>query len=254
MNQPVEAPERATLSFCVHYLANRDELLLKSIVRLLSHRCRHAWIYVPYATVKNADLVISGDFTRTVVGTSQRGIQQSLMILGGEKQANCPSYLRLPLHADELEHELNLLGDLITLRQATPPISNQADTKQPAPPSEATSAPRSLSDSQLTSAPLTLLRWPAAQLIATRERQRMATMMLSQPLTLTALVQRAELDPAVCRAFVSDLSRAGFIRAGSAESQSSASGIAAERTTLAPVHVGLLARIRSRLGLPSFGS
>ena len=253
MSQPVQDRERTTLSFCVQNLASRDELLLKSIVRLLSHRSRHTWLYVPHVTGNPAaDLVISGERTPAVLGTSQQGLRQSLLILGAVSRTNCPAYLCMPLRADELERELNLLGDFITHHQATAKVPNRAAAKGLDLPSGAT-AQTSLGNSQLTPPLLTLLRWPTADLISTRERLRMATMMISQPLTLPALVQRAGLDPAVCKEFVDDLNRAGLLRNSSANTQSTASGLSAQPKPLPTVQSGLFARIRSRLGLQLFG-
>lgn len=245
---------RATLYFSVQNISAREELLLKSVLRLLDHRCEQAWAYQPGTGGPGADLVIAGEGTPPKLNLSGRGMPQHLLVLGISAQASRPAFLRMPLRADELEAELNRLGGLIC-QQLAAGASKAPGADRPAAPNAP--APTSLESKQLDGAaqqaPIKLLRWPSANLITTRDRMRLATLMTGQPITLVALAARSGVAIEVCREFASDLGKAGFLGTGDHTAPAPQSTSAELSKPAAVATTGLLSRIRTRLGLHLFG-
>jgi hypothetical protein len=92
---------------------------------------------------------------------------------------------------------------------------------------------------------------------------KLATLLASRPATLAALQQRSNASAQECADFIAALERAGFVAASGGGAARAPESIwpdsqvhpAAEATPPArEVQPGLLARIRSRLGLLSSGS
>ena len=52
-------PERTTLTYCVAGLKPREELLVKSYIRLLDRTTLHQWLYQPPAGGVRVDLLIA---------------------------------------------------------------------------------------------------------------------------------------------------------------------------------------------------
>jgi hypothetical protein len=95
-----------------------------------------------------------------------------------------------------------------------------------------------------------LLRWPPAELLGSPERVQFATLMVSKPFTLEWVQQRSNLAPAACAQFFAELHDARLLVAlPSGTSRSVHAGGDTADPTAAPAPLGLLARIRSRLGL-----
>ena len=235
--------EREVMSFSVEGLSAREELLFKSFMRLLSHRTMHTWLYMARPTTLQAefkvDLRIVSDNT---VSLLRPQFQQFLTLGTVLRQGD--EYLRLPLHAEELEKKLNLKGNLIMASRTALKPSTRSDS----------SGSNLKVYSDLTVFPyqtMHLLRWPPTTLLGSTARIRLATLLTRQPLTLTALEMRSGLPGPVCAEFVGDLKRAGFIE------MSSTAALPArppeKLTTVEKVHPGLLARIRLRLGFQKGG-
>lgn len=240
-NQPTR--EREVLSFSVEGLSAREELLLKSFVRLLSHRTQHSWLYnarpMDPGTNFKVDLRVVPDGIDTLL------IPQTQHVLTlGTVHRQRDDYVRLPLHADELEAALNRQGKLIvSLRTALTPS---------APPAPTLTHPRA-SANVLTPAPeaVRLLRWPPASMLHAAGRLRLATLMTGPPVTLAVLQQRSGQPAQVCADFVDDLRRAGYI--GSPPTGASPARPLEKANTAPKVQPGLLARIRLRFGFQAGG-
>lgn len=226
---------RPTLGFTFEGLSGRDETLFKALVRLLDHRTQQRWVYRP----GSPDLRVVGEATDAPLASANADVLGPhidapppllLSISATARGAHC---LGLPLRADALEAELNSLG--VQRVQAC----GLAQTVAARP-----------------GGAVQLLRWPPAHLLGSPERVRLATLMVSKPVTLAWVQQRAGLPPAVCAQFFGELQDAGMLTGATAAAQDSAPGVSPPHvapiasTVAAPVlTTGLLARIRSRLGL-----
>lgn len=236
VNAPAES--RATLSFSLHSLPAREELIFKSIVRLLSHKTHQLWLYCPYYGDVRADLLVVAEGSVPRTSTSHHGALQRVLTLGASGRSR-DFYLRLPLRADELEAELNRLGGLIQV-----PVAASSQTAALAQPKELDIAFR-------------LLRWPPVALLATRERMRLATLMTGRAVTVSSLQKLSGASFQTCSEFVDELRRAGLMQ--DLTSQPALEQEVVTPTVSKPVPAGaggqssLLARIRQRLGIQLFG-
>lgn len=224
--------------FSVEGLLDREVLVFKSMVRLLGHRTNYAWVYSPVST--ELRVVAEG---WPLPGASPSIFQQVLVL--GHTNAKQHGYLCMPLHACELEVELNRLGALIA------PANRALGTCQSLP---------------VNNTPMRMLRWPPACVLTTSMRIRMATVMAGKPLTLQELQRRSGENLAVCAAFFEDLQRldllvpAGTPAAGTeatvaqpvVDAANKAPGQTVSEPTVVkkiPIQPSLLNRIRMRLGL-----
>ena len=229
---PVAKGQRALLSFSVEGLPPREELLFKSLVRLLDHRTHQHWAW----RADQADLRVVGE--QGSAGKDGPFHAVPVLAVG---QADAPRgghFLALPLHAEELEKTLNRLGAMVVHARG---LGLAAAEAEPADDEE-----------------FRLLRGPPVALLETPHRIRLATLMTGRPTSLGVLRQRSGLAAQDCLAFIADLRRSGLlenVREAPRAVQHAADGPQPEATTPAtppahdPVQPGLLARIRSRLGL-----
>ena len=263
MTAPAASPRtrRPLLTYSVDGLPARDELLFKSLVRLLDHRTHQQWTW----QVEDADLRVVGD--RFPEGAPNDAAARAVprLTLGETPPPHGP-FLRLPLHADALEVMLNRLGAMVVHARelGLPPAARDRNERGGSAHGEE----------------YRLLRWPSAALLETPTRMKLAALLASRPASLHALQQRSNASAQECAAFIAALEHAGFVAGtdhGSTatgfaashapeslwpDSQSlqvsqASSGVDAPRapaTTRAVVAPGLLARIRNRLGLLSSGS
>ncbi|MGJ7611909.1 MULTISPECIES: hypothetical protein [unclassified Variovorax] len=229
---PVAKGQRALLSFSVEGLPPREELLFKSLVRLLDHRTHQHWAW----RVDQADLRVVGQDAHTDPDAPLRAVP--VLAVGQADAPRSGHFLALPLHAEELEKTLNRLGAMVVHARG---LGLAAAEAEPADDDE-----------------FRLLRWPPAALLETPHRVRLATLMTGRPTSLGVLRQRSGLAAQDCLAFIADLRRSGLlenVREAARAVQHAADGPQPEATAPAappvrdPVQPGLLARIRSRLGL-----
>lgn len=223
---------RPTLGFALEGLSGRDETLFKAIVRLLDHRTQQRWVYRPTSpdlrVVCDSGFVPPASADAEVVAPNIDAPPPLLLTISATPHgAHC---LSLPLRADALEAELNSLGVERMKACGFGPVASSGSTVQ-------------------------LLRWPPAHLLGTPERVRLATLMVSKPVTLAWVQQRAGLPPAACAQFFAELHDAGVLAgcpapSGHAVASSPSPLTAAPAPAVAaPAPTGLLARIRSRLGI-----
>ena len=223
---------RPTLGFALEGLSGRDETLFKAIVRLLDHRTKQRWVYRPASpdlrVVCDSGFVPPAAADAEVVAPDIDAPPPLLLTISATPHgAHCLSF---PLRADALEAELNSLGVERMKACGFGPVAFPGSTVQ-------------------------LLRWPPAHLLGTPERVRLATLMTSKPVTLAWVQQRAGLPPAACAQFFAELHDAGVLAGCPATSEhampSSPSPLTAAPAPklAAAAPTGLLARIRSRLGI-----
>lgn len=231
------APPPTQRSYSLEGLPDREVLVFKSMVRLLGHRTKYSWVYLPGST----ELRVVGE--GAALSPALQTPAQQLLTLGTGNTRR-PSYLQVPLHANELQAELDRLGALIS-----PPTrlaeAQAADTS--------------------TTTPMRMLRWPPATALTTASRVRLATLMAGKPMSLSELQQRSKESLAVCAAFFDDLKQLQLLAHSAVGAGAGAAGAAERKTTTATTNFiktttmpaqpgavkrGLLARIRLRLGLP----
>ena len=245
---------RQTRSYGIANLASKDELAFKALMRLLDKETVHKWFY----STGKAHLMITGDAlieqavvkeaaTKPIVFATQTLKLTSV----GRKQNNV---LCLPLFPNELRAEINRIGNLLS------------EVVEPAAP-VALAAPRPRAEQLSLSTPsgvsvaaavaikpnevLKLKRWPPSQLVLTRDRMRLATFMMSGVITLQRLQLISGQSPAVCESFVNDLKTNGLLTSAPLPTAPVSNlSLLSSSTKAAPARsLGLLARIRNRLGI-----
>jgi hypothetical protein len=233
--------QRALLSFSVEGLPPREELLFKSLVRLLDHRTHQHWAW----KVHGADLRVVGQ-APSADNESPAPPVVPVLAVGQVDPQRGGHFLALPLHADALEQTLNRLGAMVVHARDLGLVAAEAVLAD---------------DAQFR-----LLRWPPAALLEAPHRIRLATLMTGRPTTLGVLRQRSGMGAQECLDFVADLRRSGLLEnvfeAAPASQHAPAQAEGSPRDTVPPtaptappapvrdpVQPGLLARIRSRLGL-----
>lgn len=219
-------------SYSIEGLVNRDVLIFKSMLRLLSHRTAHVWLYVPYST--ELRVVAEG----VTVDVDPLKCAQQVLTLG-TATVKRQLYLQMPLHANELETALNQVGAMIT------PVNHVVGFMPVAP---------------VGTMPMRMLRWPPAALLTTTARVRLATLMAGKPLTLAELQKRSRENLAVCTSFFDDLKQANLLVPLASATLLPLVPIKQVGLTDArlvktnPVQPSLLERIRLRLGLQIFSA
>lgn len=237
-NSQTTAHPKSERSYSIEGLSEREGLVLKSMMRLLSHRTECVWVY----RQESSELKVVSD----QVGAAHAAMPWAQQVLTlGVIDSKRVAYLRLPLHANELEAELNRLGRLIV------PNNNHIAVLSTAPGRVAARLIEELGclpERKPETEAMRLLRWPPASLLATPDRVRMATLLISSRLSLYALQQRSGASFDACALFFEDLKKANLltIPAQVTEPLARAAQPVAPGASDPP---GLFARIRSRLGL-----
>ena len=211
--------QRSELSYSLHGLCDREMTLFKSFVRLIDHLTHQHWT----CTQGEGQLRVVG---AAVVGEFMASAVPVLVI--GTAAPSSFHAIALPIHANDLERELNALGDLIEVRV---PVASVATT-----PGTNTIKPNDR---------VLLTRWPTPKLLTTRDRIRLATLMTGRPLTLRDIHTRSGVPEGLCSEFITELARTGMLKCEHSDTP--------PRTTTPPsttvIQGGLLTRIRLRLGL-----
>ena len=243
------AHERPTLTFCVEGLPSRGELLFKAIVRLLDHLTQHQWRYHPPSACIRVDLLVVVEGTLPTLSESPDQPMQPMLQLGASG-ATRQGVLSWPVKPCELQTELNRMGVLIVAQRHTQAYGVLIGAiKAPAPIKPAATAPTVAVD--LTTALLRLQQWPQPKLLTRPGCMRLATLLTGRTMGLSELARRAALPLDQCEEFLHDLHHAGLLMVSSND------GAPVQRqTALAakPVQLGLLDRIRMRLGIQKSGS
>lgn len=225
--------QRAVLSFSIEGLPAREELLLKSLVRLLDHRTHQHWSW----KVELADVRIVGDQVHTA--DENHPTKAAPVLHVGHVDPQRGHFLPLPLHTDMLESALNRLGALVLHARGL----GIASSEEPWTDGEE----------------FRLSQWPPAALLETPTRMKLAAMLTGKPTSLAALRQRSAATTKDCTDFLDDLKAAGLIEIAVSgmtplEGVHTLDAKAPDPQARPAVQPGLLARIRSRLGLLPTGS
>lgn len=213
---------RANLTLRIERVAPHDELLFKSLVRLLNHRTQHNWTF----DTGLVDLRVIGKDTLEVGDDRVFG---SVLWVGHSEQNRSP-FLQLPIHANELEPLLNTLGANL--------LQKQADAHKAWPP-------RIREDEVFM-----LHRWPPASMLGTPMRIKLATLMTGRSISLETLALRSGAILQECEVFCQALDRAGLLQRHDVQPQAQpALNMNNHPVLKARPELSLLGRIRRRLGL-----
>jgi hypothetical protein len=215
---PMPPARRASLSYSIDKLSRRDEIVLKSTMRVLEHRFRHQWT----CAQTGADVLVT---TEAFGGLESHDMAVYLVC---DVMVNNVA-LPLPLRAKDIETAFNRVGD--TVRQFQ-------DSRSP-------DSIEALHDGD----EFRLRRWPANALLNTRQRLTLAAVLSVRPCSVRSLQRRSNLPIGTCRDFLLDLFLAGLL----APPHEPSSPRPFPRPPVEPPQSGLLARIRSRFGLLQSG-
>jgi len=234
----VSRGQRALLSYSVEGLPHREEVLLKSLIRLLDHRTHQNWSW----KAEQADLRVVGEQVDAGDPAGQPAVPTLTVAQVDPRRG---PFLALPLHTNALEVALNQLGAMVVharglgLGATETAIGEHEEFR--------------------------MLRWPPAAVLEAPIRLRLATLMSNRPASVLSLQQRSPATRQECADFMADLQRAGLLErlhaapanAGAPAAAASPDSVSPDRRPAAPargaVQPGLLARIRNRLGLQPAG-
>ncbi|MDO9405228.1 MAG: hypothetical protein Q7T87_14440 [Polaromonas sp.] len=239
MAETASAGRSTAFTYSLHQLPVRDEIVFKSVLRVLQGKTRHHWEHTDSV---GADLLIRAtapvssapaDFSHSHSGAHP---DISVSTAAG---TGCRA-LAWPLRIADLINCLDQAGDEIAAmaRRALAPSMAPAETTPPGamPPTYR----------------MTLVRWPGPALLQRDIRYlKLATMLTGQPVSLLEMAGRSGFPLAFCREFTDALQAESLVRvlgdsAAPAGSRSADGSRAASRPHPA-AQPGLIARIRMRL-------
>lgn len=116
---PSLAKRREPLSYSIDKLGRRDEIVLKSSMRVLDHRFRHHWNFQESG----------GDVRVTTDAQGQRAGSVVMLYMGCEAIVKTRT-LALPLRASEVELAFNHMGEtLLRIRSAKGRVAPEPGTE-----------------------------------------------------------------------------------------------------------------------------
>jgi len=216
---------RTPLYFGLHGLNDREAVLFKSCMNIISARTRHQWIWQ-----KNVvNLLV---LTDEAMGQLSEAFKMMPIICIGDKLPavrqgdNQREYLSRPLRPMDILACVDRLGDWIVKNDSLG-IDLHA-----------------MSNASVSA--VRLRRWPPVQLLTDAHRTRLATLLTGQPVTLAWLQQRSGAPAAVCADFLAELEQANLLE--STHITTTLPKVIVSTAASTP-KMGLLGRIRQRLGL-----
>lgn len=236
--------------FCIFGLSARNEILLQSMVRLLHGVTRHEWRHAADAR----DLLIAGFGDPKLPSTKDDLLMYApadmrARLWVGDGRGGDLFGVGLPLEFKQLGAALDQVGTWLLAA----PSSLSAEVSRP---------PADQPDALLQ-----LLRWPPSGMLSSPERTKAAAILLRTAVELSDLARRSGMEPAECRRFVANLPHVKWTRPLASAPESNcvldvSPGTPAPTAPLQSRHQaslanavswargnGILARIRSRLGL-----
>jgi hypothetical protein len=224
------------LYYAVRRLKVRDELVLKSIVRILHGQTRHNWLYSPELT---ADLVIVGP-AREVDDCPDSALVNCLIMSVGRSELSHQNST-VDLRVGDVLSRLNELGDQIVASRSNHRVAAAAQQQHDSSRDER----------------YALVRWPDWALMQEdRSYLRIATVLAARPVGLRELANKADAEVALCVEFLRKLHERNLLRASMpvpelalAPPPQSMQSQTAPAPQNAARDGSLWSRIRSRLGI-----
>jgi hypothetical protein len=250
-------PHRVQLKFGTEGLPAREELLLKSLIRILDYRTLQQWTYQP----ESADVWLLAEGASPPQALARNGKPVRALIVSANANAAAGVLVR-PLRSDQVEVELNRIGteiaatmqaaaDSVAAQPATSPRTAAATVPVGKPAGAGAAAPVAGKPASAMES-FQLIRWPSIHLLGNSQRIRLSTIMLGRPLTLAEIMQRSHLSESYCLDFLSVLKTEGLVVISLAPlpaAQAAANPHAGAQSASATAKLSLFARIRNRLTL-----
>ena len=187
--------ERTRLTFSLEGFSPREEVLFKSLVRLLDHITIHKWIYQPASPDYRIDLLVVADGHRPTFFRGGQSAAQPVLSVGNGSDRDM--FFSWPLQPHKLSDTLNRVGGRAVDHQvkssAAPFMPDQAAAE-----GDATQLFR-------------LKQWPPSNYLVGTGRMRMATLLLGREMSLSELQHRSALPLAACRAFTTELQKTDLL-------------------------------------------
>lgn len=238
-------------SFTLRSVASRDELVFKSVVRVLQGKTRHQW---HHTDDRQADLVLLGDHLSDFAPLTDD--------LGGRCVIHMSATAGYGFHG--LSLPLRIADVIAQLDQAGDDIGRRSGNRAPATGTTATTTTTTVTTitasrdggADLSAQRVALTRWPEAALLQRDIRYlKLATALTGQPVSIVELAARTQFPIQLCQGFVDTLKAGHLVRvlgglAEGGELQMAGHGASINYTRKPETaHHGLIARIRSRLEL-----
>ena len=222
---------RVDLSFSVNGLTPSEDLLFRSYMRVVSQQTLQNWLYksCTYDQLDNfkVDLQVVTEDKLPSELLIQNSSPQTIVISHIERRKL--GFMCLPINPKQLENELNRQGLLLTSAHALLMSSGHTFPKKSADSNES----------------VRLLRWPPPGLLGSPQRIQLATLMAGRAVTLATLQKRSQQPAQTCLDFILELQKAGLLYRCIDSRPKPITGASKKL----PLPLGLLARIRNRLGL-----
>ncbi len=232
--------------FAIAGLTTRDELVLKSMVRLLQSRAPQPWEYHG----DKADVLFMGAHNPAQDLAMQYALKDSrLVYVGIQTHSDLSSGLTLPLNPHHVEHLLKSLGAA---------FDGENDQSAHQPLGAATTATSSSSPSGFATlaegSVVSLSRWPSLGVLGgQRARSRMATLLMGKRMRIAYLARLSGEPLEVVMEFMVAAQKAGFLQLHVGAELVAGLKPKAEAPAPPVASAGLLSAIRQRLGLHLFG-
>ena len=232
----------ASYTYTLRQLGPRDEIVFKSVIRVLQGKTRHNWVHREDG---HADLVLLGDQHSAEAGEAGHLAGQAVIHVNsaGGHDLNALSW---PIRTADLVNHLALAGEQLARRGAASAAAMPVAVPASAPQAAAPASRRLSADQRMA-----LMRWPDPGLLQRDMRFiKLATVLTGRPVNMTELMARSTCPLEVCQRFIDSLDTAGLLRVTEALALAALAparpAAQAHKSAQHEPH-GLLARIRQRL-------
>ena len=219
------------------------------------------------------DLLVANEHVQPTRCFTANSKPQPILYLGSNNLSQHPFFLAWPLQPNQLENQLNRLGELIC--EGTARVTETAGYQKTAPAALLVEAV----PAEPPARHYRLRQWPKPMLLSAPGRMRLATLITGKAMSLEEIVFRSALPKQACESFVADMQTAGllvnadapanqaeaWVRPGAVKPRLAAreerqmGSPSVHLTSLVPsvtsakhaVQPGLIARIRLRFGIQS---
>lgn len=258
-----------THTYTLRHLAMRDEIVFRSVIRVLQGKTRHTWLH---SDNQDAELILLGDhLPADAAPAACAGVEK----ISGQAVIHVSTHagtdfqgLAWPLRIADVIAQLDKAGDFIASRMAMAASRPAAvATPQQQPGQHHSHAPSHLpAPAQIQPAHVpadqrvSLSRWPEATFLQRDMRYiKLATVLTGKPVSILELADRTRYPIQLCQNFVDALNAGALVRVMSdlrevplgpmaGQNQAAMNGGYAPTHKPRPAeHHGLIARIRSRL-------